>query len=304
MKKIMVLGSLNIDLVTRVSSTPKKGETVLGNELSKIPGGKGANQAVAIGRIGGSVSMLGKIGNDEFGKILKENLLKNNVNCNFLFSVDTVSTGTALIMVNEDGDNSIVVIPGANFKLFPDDIKKEMFEDTDYLLAQLETPTESIEYAFKIAKEKGIYTVLNPAPAKELSDSLIKNTDLLIPNETEFETLTGHSTATKEEFNAGLRLLFEKDVKAVLVTLGKKGARYIDMEGKDITVPAYKVNAVDTTAAGDSFIGGFLTSLSAGHSVEDSMEVAVKVAAITVSRFGAQNSLPTKDELNSFKGVR
>lgn len=304
MKKIMVLGSLNMDLVTKVKATPKVGETVHGSGFDKIPGGKGANQAASIGRIGGSVSMLGKVGNDEFGKILLESLNKSNVSCEYVSTTDAKSTGTALIMVNDDGDNSIVVIPGANFELKADDISSEMLDGVDYLLAQLETADETIEHAFKIAKEKGIYTILNPAPAKKLSNELIKNTDLLIPNETEFETLTGYSTESEEQFDMGVKLLFNKNLKAVLITLGKNGARYIDVDGRDVKVSAYQVDAVDTTAAGDSFIGGFLTALSSGNSIEKSMDNGAKVAAITVSRFGAQSSLPSREELIAFEGVK
>lgn len=302
MKKILVLGSLNMDLVTRVKRTPKVGETLLGNGFDEIPGGKGANQAVAIGRLGGHVTMIGKLGEDAYAESLLKNLAANNVDCGYISRTGKSSTGIALIMVNDDGDNSIVVISGANFELLPEDIKAEQFAQVDYLLAQLETPIETIEKAFKLAKEHHVTTVLNPAPARTLSSELIANTDLLIPNETEFEELTGVRPDTEEEIHQGARLLFSKGIKAILLTLGKQGAYYIDDTMKTYETKSYVVDAIDTTAAGDSFIGGLLTKLSEGLTIEESIEYAMKVGAITVSRNGAQSSLPTAKEIELFKG--
>ncbi|MBZ4683329.1 MAG: ribokinase [Fusobacteriaceae bacterium] len=303
MKKILVLGSINMDLVTKVKITPNVGETVFGDGLVQIPGGKGANQAVAIGRLGGNIKMIGKIGKDEYGKKLIENLKKNNVDTKYITESQEKSTGIAFIMVNEDGDNSIVVIPGANYDIKPEDIKEEMFENIDYVLAQLEVPMETINKAFEIAKKKGIYTILNPAPAKVLDQKIIKNTDLIIPNETEFKTITGYRP-NDIEIEKGINELFEKGINAILITLGKNGVKYIDKNKNEYKVKAYKVNAIDTTAAGDSFIGGFITALSEGKNLEDAIENGVKVAAITVTKFGAQSSLPTKNELLNFKGVK
>jgi ribokinase len=207
-------------------------------------------------------------------------------------------------MVNDDGDNSIVVIPGANFELHQTDIKDEHFAGMDYLLAQLETPIETIEYAFAKAKALGLQTVLNPAPAQKLSNELISNVDLLIPNETEFELLTGFSPETKNGLDAGTALLFEQGVKALIITLGKNGALYVGSDGEKLHVNGYSVKAIDTTAAGDSFIGGLLTSLSKGESIEDAMEFAMKVGAVTVTNHGAQSSLPTLSDIESFEGVK
>ncbi len=304
MKKILVLGSLNMDLVTNVKVTPKVGETIIGRGFNEIPGGKGANQAVAIGRLGGNVKMLGRVGGDNFGTDLIKALNESGVHSDAVEKVEGKPTGTALIMVNDDGDNSIVVIPGANFELKPKDIKDEHFENMDYLLAQLETPIETIEQAFTKAKAHGLQTVLNPAPAQKLSSSLISNTDLLIPNETEFELLTGFSPETKEGLDAGTTLLFEQGVKALIITLGKNGALYVGRDGEKLHVNGYAVKAIDTTAAGDSFIGGLLTALSKEETIKEAMEFAMKVGAVTVTSHGAQSSLPTLSEIESFEGVK
>ena len=304
MKKILVVGSLNMDLVTHVHKTPKVGETVLGNGLKEIPGGKGANQAVAIGRLGGDVCMLGRVGDDGFGETLLNNLQKNQVDATFVEKVKDMPSGTALIMVNHDGDNSIVVVPGANFELKKDMITEAVFKDVDYVLAQLETPMETIEEVFVKAKAQGITTVLNPAPARDLSPRLLDHVDMLVPNETEFELITGFSGETQEGLNEGTAKLFEMGLSEVLITLGKKGACYMNKDGKVFRTSGYKVNAVDTTAAGDSFIGGLLTRLAMGESVEDSMEYAMKVGAVTVSRHGAQSSLPSVADIDEFEGVK
>jgi len=304
MKKVLVLGSLNMDLVTKVKRTPKIGETLLGSGFNEIPGGKGANQAVALGRLGGNVAMIGMVGKDGYGDSLLENLSINHVNSDYIKKSTNSSTGLALIMVNENGDNSIVVIPGANFDLLPEDIITDYFKDVDYLLAQLETPIETIEKAFIIAKENNIMTILNPAPARELSPRLIANIDLIIPNETEFEELTGIIPDSEDKIHEGAKIMFSQGTKAILLTLGKNGAYYIDNTFKVYSTNSYHVDSVDTTAAGDSFIGGLLTKLSQGESIEDSIEFAMKVGAITVSSHGAQSSLPTAEDISKFKGEK
>lgn len=304
MDKIVVIGSLNMDLVTQVGKTPKVGETVLGSGFSEIPGGKGANQAVAIGRLGGQVSMIGRVGEDAFGKALLDNLKANSVDTAYVETCRGTATGLAMIMVNEDGDNSIVVIPGANFELAAGDMDERSLEGRKYLLAQLETPIETIEEAFVLAKEKGLTTVLNPAPARELGDRLIKHTDILVPNETEFELISGVKPVDDAAIEEGARKLFEMGIKAVLITQGKHGASYLEAAGYRFKTAGYKVEAVDTTAAGDSFIGGLLTRLSCGDTMEQAMEYAMKVGAITVSRRGAQSSLPSAEEVDRFEGVK
>ena len=302
MKKILVLGSLNMDLVTRVSMTPKVGETLLGEGLEQIPGGKGANQAVAIGKLGGQVAMLGRVGMDGFGEVLMKNLSANGVEAYLTQAVQGPPTGVALIMVNDSGDNSIVVIPGANFALGKEDLTPAMFEGCDYLLAQLETPIETIETAFAMAKEKNVYTILNPAPARTLSKQLIGLTDLLVPNETEFETLTGIHPDSDTHIKEGADILFKSGVKEIIITLGENGACYVDATGHLHYVKGHKVKAIDTTAAGDSFIGGLLYGMAMGEDVKEAMKRAVIIGALTVTKLGAQSSLPTLKEVEDYLG--
>ncbi len=304
MKQILVIGSLNMDLVTHVKCTPQVGETVLGKGLSEIPGGKGANQAVTIGRLGGNVTMLGMVGDDNFAQTLLSNLTINNVDTKYIKTANNISTGLAMIMVNDDSDNSIVVIPGANFELKPTMITSEHLKDVDYVLAQLETPLETIETMFIKAKELGVKTILNPAPARILDQNLIDHTDMLIPNESEFELITGIKADSIANIKHGANLLFARGVKEILITLGKNGAYYLNCDGHEYSAKGYNVNAVDTTAAGDSFIGGLLTRLSLGNTIEASIDYAMKVAAITVSRHGAQSSLPNTLDITNFEGVK
>ncbi len=303
MKRILVVGSLNMDLVTNVKVTPRVGETVLGKGFSKIPGGKGANQAAAIGKLKGDVKILGKIGEDDFGETLKDSLRKSNVDVSKIFIQKNQSTGMAMIMVNEDGDNSIVVIPGANFDLTVEDIEDSVLEDCDILVSQLEIPLDTIEYIFKRAKEMKKYTILNPAPAMKLSDELLKNTDLLVLNETETEILSDIRINSFEDIIKGAEVLLDKGINEVIVTLGKDGAVYFNKE-EQREFKAYKVEAVDTTAAGDSFIAGLTVELSKGKDIYSAIEFGSKVAAITVTRKGAQSSLPTIEEVEKFKGVK
>ncbi len=301
MKKILVIGSLNLDLVTNVDKTPMVGQTVNGEGFVKSPGGKGANQAVAIGKLGGNVSMLGMLGRDEFAETLRTRLKDSGVDTSLLMEHDSASTGTALIMLNEDGDNSIVVIGGANMELKKELLKEEFFDDVEYIVSQFEIPIETILEAFKIAKKKGITTILNPAPAKKISDELLSLTDVIIPNEIEFEIITGRNANIREEFLRGADYLFSKGVKKLIVTLGEKGVFYIDDDRNTYRTCAYKVDALDTTAAGDSFIGGFLSQLAGDARIKDAINYAMKVAALTVTRSGAQDSLPDKEEVEKTK---
>jgi ribokinase len=296
MKKILVVGSLNMDMVTKVNITPKVGETISGEGLELIPGGKGANQAVALGKLGAHVEMIGIIGRDGNGEILRQNLNKMNVLNNRLRISETEPTGVALIMVNESGDNSIVVIPGANGELDKKHIEASWFDDVSMVVCQLESPVETIEAVLKEAHKRGIKTILNPAPAKDLSNDLLSYVDLLIPNETEFESLTGVCINTQEDFIEGYEKLHKLGISEIIVTLGSNGAWHYD--GQVVTtVKALKVKAIDTTAAGDSFIAGVCDSLARGQNIKEALEMGTKVAAITVTRFGAQSSLPSIEEI-------
>lgn len=300
MKKTLVVGSLNMDLITRVIATPQVGETVFGQDFEYVPGGKGANQAVAMGKLGANVTMVGVVGDDDYGKQLLASLKENNVHIDHITLSKNAQTGTAIIILNENGNNSIIVIPGANFQLTEDLITENLLSGYDYLVAQLEIPIATLEKVFKIAKAKNIFTVLNPAPAQSLSAELISNIDLLIPNDTEFELLTGNTTKSEQSIQSGVSKLKKMGVKNILLTLGHKGSRYFGADGQDFSFGIYNIKVVDTTAAGDSFIGGLVTALSMEKNIHDAIDFATKVATITVSRHGAQASLPTLEMVENF----
>ncbi|QXM06285.1 ribokinase [Crassaminicella indica] len=297
---IVVVGSLNMDLVTQVKKTPKVGETTLGNGLDKIPGGKGANQAAAMGKLNGKVAMIGRVGEDEFGKILKDTLNKDDINTEYIM-ISKSPTGVAMIMVNEDGDNSIVVIPGANFDLSKKDIDeaKALIKTANILVAQLETPLEVVEYALKKAKKFEKYTILNPAPAQKLSKEIIEYVDLLTPNESELELLSGVEIKSEEDLLRAGKVMIQQGVKELVVTLGDKGALYMN-EKDHKYFKGYKVKAVDTTAAGDSVNGALAVALDEGRTIDEAIIFAMKVGALTVMEKGAQSSLPTLEKVEKY----
>ncbi|WP_432664285.1 ribokinase [Wukongibacter baidiensis] len=299
---ITVIGSLNMDLVTRVKVMPRIGETLIGKNYMQIPGGKGANQADAIAKLGSKVKMIGLVGDDGFGNDLISSLTEDGVDVSHIKKLKDATTGIAVIMVNDEGENSIVVIPGANFELTPEHIDDsiEAIKGSDIVVTQLETPVDTVRYALKRAKELGKYTILNPAPAAKLDDELISYIDLLTPNETELEVLSGVKIETESDILAGARVLMNKGVKELIVTMGEKGALYVNDKENNV-YPAHKVEPVDTTAAGDSFTGGIAVALSEGKSMEEAIKFATKVGAITVTREGAQSSLPTREEVERFK---
>lgn len=303
--KILVVGSINMDLVTVTEKTPKIGETVLGRTFSQIPGGKGANQAVAMARLKADVSMIGRVGTDSFGDTLIDGMKKDGLGVEGIEKVEGVSTGIASIVVDDSAHNSIIVVPGANFEITKEDIDRhiDLYKEADIIVHQLETPIDVVAYSMEVSKKIGKTTILNPAPARELSDEMIANVDYLIPNETELELISGMEVKTDEDVKAASRILMDKGVKKLIVTLGSKGAMYID-ENETKVVKAYKVTAVDTTAAGDSFIGGLTTGIAKGLTIEKAMEFATKVGALTVTKAGAQTSLPTLEEVENFGGER
>ena len=296
MNKVCVLGSINMDLVIKVNEMPKEGETILSKSFEKIAGGKGANQAVAAKRCGNIVSMIGKIGRDDNGQILKTLLDEEGIDTSLVFEDKNEPTGMAMITVNNRGNNSITVISGSNMTLNKSEIdkSKEVIKNSDILISQFETPEEITLEAFKIAKENNKITILNPAPAKKIDDELLKYTDIIIPNETEAELLTGVEVNNLETAKIASKELLDKGVKFVIITLGSKGAAVINKENGQV-VPAFKVNAVDTTAAGDSFIGGLSSKLNIENLNFENLLKAVKfgnkVSSITVQREGAQPSI-------------
>lgn len=302
MKNICVIGSLNMDLVVNVDIMPKPGQTIIGSNFKEVPGGKGANQAVAMARLNGNVSMIGKVGEDGFGQTLINSLKNDKVDTTYIQTAKG-ATGVALITVDKNAQNSIVVSPGANFEVKEDDIDNniEAIKNSDIVVLQLETPLNTIKYALNKAKELNKYTILNPAPAVKLDDEIIKNVDLLTPNETELEIISGVSIETEEDIQKAAQIMLEKGVKELIVTLGSKGSLYINKE-KSMFKKAYKVEAVDTTAAGDSYTGALAVALSQDKNIEDAMDFASKVGALSVLKEGAQSSLPTLEDVKNFRG--
>ncbi|KRQ86467.1 Ribokinase [Caloramator mitchellensis] len=300
---VCVLGSLNMDLVINVDKIPAVGETILANGFMKFPGGKGANQAVAAARLGSRVIMLGCVGKDDNGDILLNNLNRDDIDTSFIKRIDSAPTGIALITVDGAGNNTISVYPGANMKVDLDyiDNAKGFIESSKIVVAQFETPIEATKRAFRIAKKFGKKTILNPAPAKKIDEELIKLSDIIVPNETETEIITGILPESEDSIKEAGKILIEKGAEHVIITLGSKGAAIMDRINFDI-VPAYKVNAVDTTAAGDSFIGAISYYLSKEQRIDfETLKSAVKfsnkVSAIAVTRKGAQSSLPYLKEV-------
>ena len=302
MKNICVIGSLNMDLVVKVNDRPKGGQTVIGGDFKEVPGGKGANQAVAMARLGGKVNMIGKVGKDGFGETLLNALKNDNVNTEYINKED-IATGVAMITVDKNAENSIVVAPGANFKVDKDYIDASIngIKDSDIVVLQLETPIDTINYALKISKELGKYTILNPAPAVKLDDEIIANVDLLTPNETELEILSGVEINDEDDIKKAAQIMIDKGVKELIVTLGSKGSLYINKE-RSMFKKAYKVNAIDTTAAGDSYTGALAVAFANEKNIEEAMDFASKVGALSVQKEGAQSSLPMLLDVENFRG--
>lgn len=293
MKKILVVGSLNMDYSIKTSKMPNVGETVLGKEYTLNPGGKGANCAYALGRLGADITMLGMVGLDENGKILKNNLKEVNVNDKNIKEIND-STGVAFVTVDEGGENSIIVISGANSKVDKSFIDENiaLIKDSDIIVMQLEIPIDTVLYVSKLAKEYGKTVILDPAPARnDLPLELYKNIDIIKPNETEVLTLTG-----KDDIgNASLDLI-EKGCKNVIVTLGSEGSLLVTKDGMT-KYDAEKVDVVDTTAAGDTFTGALAFALSNDKELDEAIKFANKVSSIVVTRKGAQESIPSYEEV-------
>jgi ribokinase len=295
MPQILVVGSLNADLVVRAPRFPQPGETISGEDLQVIPGGKGANQAVAAARLGSKVSMLGRVGKDNFGDFLLDNLGSNKVDSQFV-KRDDASTGTAIIVVDSNGQNSIVLSAGANGKVSAADVENASFLNHDLLLLQLEIPIPTVLAAARRAKENNLQVILNPAPAQKVSDELVGLADFIIPNESELSLLTGTDVKDISSAEQASRVLLERGAKNVIVTLGDKGALIVNRD--QVThVDTFEVHVVDTTAAGDAFIGGFSTALLQNVSLEESVRYGCACGALATSKFGAQPSLPGKEEV-------
>ena len=297
---VLVVGSLNIDLVTYVKRMPKSGETVNGERLEIFPGGKGLNQATAAVRAGGVVTMVGVVGTDQNSQLLRNVMDREGINRDYVGITEGVC-GTAIIEVDTTGQNRIIVIPGANA-----DLKAELFSDatfdsipeTQVLLAQLESPISEVESFFKRAKDKGFLTILNPAPAQTLSPEFAKNIDLLIPNQFEAGFLSGIDVVDVESATHAARNMHKTGVGNILVTMGGDGC-LLHSQNESIYFPAFKVTAIDTTAAGDAFCGALAAQLSKGLSLIDSIPFASAAGALSTTKIGATTSLPTKVEISS-----
>jgi len=296
--KIVVIGSCNTDMVVKSDRLPVPGETVLGGAFMMNPGGKGANQAVAIARLGGKVTFISKTGNDLFGKQSIEMYSEENINTDFIFSDPHLPSGVALIMVDTNGENCITVASGANGSLSPGDIDKakNIIESADILLMQLEIPMQTVEYAAKLASDKGIKVILNPAPAAFLSNDFLKCLYAIIPNENEAEMLSGIKVSDWNSAKQAADIISSKGVDVVVITLGSKGA-FVKEGNTYHEVPVAKIKAVDTTAAGDTFCGALCVGISEGLTIEEAVKMANKAAGITVTREGAQSSIPYRKEI-------
>jgi len=298
---IAVVGSSNMDLVVKSKRIPVTGETILGGDFIMVPGGKGANQAVAAAKLGAQVFFIAKLGDDIFGLQSLNNFKKEGVNTKYVLQTKDAPSGVALIMVDDEGNNVIVVAPGANNKLMPEDVKEAESDiaSSGALVAQLEVPIETIEFAAELANKSKVPFILDPAPAQKLSPELLNMVDVLTPNETEAQILTGIEVKDQESAEAAAKKLLEYGVKNVILTMGASGYLSVGKEGKEF-VPARKVTAADSTAAGDAFTGSLAVGLAKGQTLSEAASFANNVAAVSVTRMGAQPSMPTVEEIERF----
>ncbi|MGM9967258.1 ribokinase [Rummeliibacillus sp. TYF005] len=280
---ITVIGSINMDLVVDTTIFPKQGETVLGNLFTTVPGGKGANQAVAVARLGGDLHMVGAVGQDSFGKELTNNLKVEGIDTQFVYATDEAATGIANILLYEQ-DNRIIVVPGANALITPKEIDaaKSLIEKSEMVIMQLEIPADTVQYALQVCKDLNVPVLLNPAPAESFNPSWMDLVDYLTPNETECADI----------FSEDVESALEKYPNKLIVTLGSNGARYFD--GKEhIFIEGYKTKAVDTTGAGDTFNGALAYAVTNGQSLKEAVRFANIAASLSVEKFGAQGGMPT-----------
>jgi ribokinase len=297
MNQIFVIGSSNTDMVVKTEALPLPGETKLGGTFSMHAGGKGANQAVAAARLGGHVTLVTKIGNDIFGKQTMEGLKKENIETTYVFTDEDKPSGTALIIVNAEGENCIVVAPGANANLLPTDMKRvRHISEAAIILMQLEIPMQTISHVAKKAKANQQKLIINPAPAQKLDDELLDGLFLITPNETEAGLLTGIKVEDETTASQAASVFLSRGVQHVVITLGRQGAFFQNKDTK-IMVPASRVKAMDTTAAGDTFSGALAVGITEKMDWERAIEFAVQAATISVTRMGAQSSIPFRKEI-------
>lgn len=301
MSKIIVVGSSNTDMVVKTQRFPEPGETILGGDFFMFPGGKGANQAVAAARAGGEVTFICAVGDDVFGKNALEGYREEGVNVDLAKIIKDAASGIALITVNGEGENEIVVASGTNAKLNPiyvSEVMDEMDNDSMFL-TQLETPIETIEFLARYSKLTNQPLVINPAPAQELSDAVLDGLFLITPNETEAKILTGITVEDDASMEEAAKVLLGKGVQNVVITLGSKGAFFVNNKGQFLA-PSRQVKTVDTTAAGDVFNGVLTVCLSQSMGWQESIAYANRAAALSVTKMGAQGSAPYKEEIDKF----
>jgi ribokinase len=298
MNEILVIGSSNTDMVIKTEKIPAPGETILGGKFLLTPGGKGANQAVAAIRLGGKVTFLMKRGNDLFGNQTVGLLMREGIDTEYVIKDNDLPSGVALIIVDSKGENSIVVAPGSNSNLNPHDIPAVLFDCSRFalMLLQLEIPIQTVEYCAREASKCGMKIILNPAPAQPLSEELLKCVDLVTPNEIEAEALSGMKINDVKSAAKAAEAIQSKGVKNVIITMGEKGAYVVSKKFTGV-VPGIKVNAVDTTGAGDIFNGALAVALAEGMDYREAVVFANKAAAISVTRMGAQASAPFRNEI-------
>ncbi|MEF1255428.1 MULTISPECIES: ribokinase [unclassified Vibrio] len=301
MNKLVVLGSVNADHVLQVPSFPRPGETLHGRNYQVIPGGKGANQAVAAARLNADTGFIACVGDDAFGINIRENFKMDRINIAGVKMEPNCPTGIAMIQVSDSGENSICISAEANAKLTAEAIESDLerIRGARFLLMQLETPMCGIEKAASVAKSAATNVILNPAPARELSDQLLACVDVITPNETEAEVLTGITVTDDESAQEAANALHRKGIEIVLITLGAKGV-WLSENGRGELISGFKVDATDTTAAGDTFNGALVTGLLEDLPLKSAIKFAHAAAAISVTRFGAQTSIPTREEVDTF----
>ncbi len=301
MNKLVVLGSVNADHVLQVPSFPRPGETLHGRNYQVIPGGKGANQAVAAARLKADTGFIACVGDDAFGINIRENFKMDNIDIGAVKMQPNCPTGIAMIQVSDSGENSICISAEANAKLTAEAIEPDLerIRQADYLLMQLETPLCGIEKAAQVAKQAQTTVILNPAPAKALSDELLSCIDIITPNETEAEVLTGIEVTDDVTAQKAANALHSKGIDTVLITLGAKGV-WLSMSSQGELIAGFRVKATDTTAAGDTFNGALVTGLLEQLPLKSAIKFAHAAAAISVTRFGAQTSIPSREEVDAF----
>ncbi|EKK3977292.1 ribokinase [Cronobacter sakazakii] len=299
--QLVVLGSINADHILNLEAFPAPGETVTGSQYQVAFGGKGANQAVAAGRSGADIAFIACVGEDDIGERIRQQLSRDNIDVAPVRTVAGESTGVALIFVNGEGENVIGIHAGANAALTPERVneQREKIANARALLMQLESPVESVIAAARIAHENQTTVILNPAPARALSDELLALVDIITPNETEAEKLTGVKVSDDESAAQAARVLHQKGIETVIITLGSRGV-WLSVNGEGQRVPGFRVKAVDTIAAGDTFNGALMTALLEGTPMLEAIRFAHAAAAIAVTRPGAQPSVPWRDEIDAF----